>query len=288
MNADWNQIWEQYKAIIIAVIVGLLLLLSTIFVVPEEEQVVVVRAGEPISIVNRFRADQPFGETGAGVAFRIPLLDSLVHIDKRVLDLDMSQQQVLSSDQQRLLVDAYARFRIIDPVQMVESAGSTRRRAVAARTDPQFRPAAGTGPAHFRLDADRRTRQCDDQHHAQARCAGAALRGADPRRADQADRSARRRAAGRRLHPDAYRSRTGSPRHPRAGVRAMPVSSGPKPMPTPPVSMPKVSARMRNSTISTAPCKATTKPLPSAKARGTATSSCRPTMNICGQFRGRR
>ena len=125
MNADWNQIWEQYKAIIIAVIVGLLLLLSTIFVVPEEEQVVVVRAGEPISIVNRFRADQPFGETGAGVAFRIPLLDSLVHIDKRVLDLDMSQQQVLSSDQQRLLVDAYARFRIIDPVQMVESAGST-------------------------------------------------------------------------------------------------------------------------------------------------------------------
>lgn len=125
MDTNWNRIWESYKAIIISVIVGLLLLLSTVFVVPEEEQVVVVRAGNPVSIINRFRADQPFGETGAGVAFRIPLLDSLVHIDKRVLDLDMSQQQVLSSDQQRLLVDAYARFRIIDPVQMVESAGST-------------------------------------------------------------------------------------------------------------------------------------------------------------------
>ncbi|MGB3737819.1 MAG: protease modulator HflC [Pontixanthobacter sp.] len=125
MDTNWNRIWESYKAIIISVIVGLLLLLSTVFVVPEEEQVVVVRAGNPVSIINRFRADQPFGETGAGVAFRIPLFDSLVHIDKRVLDLDMSQQQVLSSDQQRLLVDAYARFRIIDPVQMVESAGST-------------------------------------------------------------------------------------------------------------------------------------------------------------------
>ena len=120
-----NTIWKNHKASIIVIIVAILALLSTLFVVPEEEQVVIVRAGEPVSIVNRFRADQPFGETGAGVWWRIPLIDSLVHVDKRVLDLDMSQQQVLSSDQQRLLVDAYARFRIIDPVQMVESAGST-------------------------------------------------------------------------------------------------------------------------------------------------------------------
>jgi membrane protease subunit HflC len=45
-------------------------------------------------------------------------------IDKRVLDLDMERQEVLSSDQQRLQVDAYARFRIIDPVTMVENAGT--------------------------------------------------------------------------------------------------------------------------------------------------------------------
>lgn len=125
MNFSWNSIWENYKTIIIAVVVAVLVMLSTLFVVPEEEQVVIVRAGEPVKIVNRFRADQSFGETGAGISWRIPLIDSLVRIDKRVLDLDMSQQQVLSSDQQRLLVDAYARFRIIDPVQMVESAGTT-------------------------------------------------------------------------------------------------------------------------------------------------------------------
>jgi membrane protease subunit HflC len=120
-----NDIWQNHRGSIIAVIVGVLAVLSTLFVVPEEEQAVIVRAGEPITIVNRFRADQPYGETGAGVWWRIPLIDSVVRIDKRVLDLDMSQQQVLSSDQQRLLVDAYARFRIIDPVQMVESAGTT-------------------------------------------------------------------------------------------------------------------------------------------------------------------
>lgn len=120
-----NDIWQNHRGSIIAVIVGVLAVLSTLFVVPEEEQAVIVRAGEPVTIVNRFRADQPYGETGAGVWWRIPLIDSVVRIDKRVLDLDMSQQQVLSSDQQRLLVDAYARFRIIDPVQMVESAGTT-------------------------------------------------------------------------------------------------------------------------------------------------------------------
>lgn len=120
-----NDIWQNHRGSIIAVGAAVLVLLSTLFVVPEEEQAVIVRAGEPVTIVNRFRTDQAFGETGAGVWWRIPLIDSVVRIDKRVLDLEMSQQQVLSSDQQRLLVDAYARFRIIDPVQMVESAGTT-------------------------------------------------------------------------------------------------------------------------------------------------------------------
>lgn len=120
-----NDIWQNHRGSIIAVGVAILVLMSSLFVVPEEEQVVIVRAGEPVTIVNRFRTDQAFGETGAGVWWRFPLVDSLVRIDKRVLDLEMSQQQVLSSDQQRLLVDAYARFRIIDPVQMVESAGTT-------------------------------------------------------------------------------------------------------------------------------------------------------------------
>lgn len=117
-----NAIWQNHRGSLIALGAALLVMASTLFVVPEEEQVVIVRAGNPVTIVNRFRTDQPFGETGAGVYWRVPLVDSLVRIDKRVLDLDMSQQQVLSSDQQRLLVDAYARFRIIDPVQMVELA----------------------------------------------------------------------------------------------------------------------------------------------------------------------
>lgn len=120
-----ENIWNTYKTAIIAAGVVLVAVFSTLFVVQEQEQVVVVRAGKPIETVNRFKPDMPFGQTGAGVWWRIPVLDTLVRVDKRILDLDMTDQQVLSSDQQRLLVNAYARFRIIDPVRMVERAGST-------------------------------------------------------------------------------------------------------------------------------------------------------------------
>ncbi|MXO55313.1 protease modulator HflC [Pontixanthobacter gangjinensis] len=120
-----TNIWESHKLSIIAVGLALIGLMSSMVVIPEEEQAVVVRTGNPVRVINRFQPDVPFGETGAGVVLRIPLVEQVIRIDKRVLDLDMSQQQVLSSDQQRLLVDAYARFRIIDPVQMVESAGTT-------------------------------------------------------------------------------------------------------------------------------------------------------------------
>lgn len=129
-----ESIWNTYKTAITAAGVVLVAIFSTLFVVPEEEQVVIVRAGKPVATVNQFKPDVPFGETGAGVWWRIPVLDTLVRIDRRILDLDMTDQQVLSSDQQRLLVNAYARFRIIDPQLMVERAGSTE--GVRAQLEP--------------------------------------------------------------------------------------------------------------------------------------------------------
>ena len=93
-------------------------------VVPETQQAVVIRTGEPVRTYNRYQPNVPFGQTNTGLRLRIPFLERVQMIDKRVLDLDMERQEVLSSDQQRLQVDAYARFRIIDPVTMVENAGT--------------------------------------------------------------------------------------------------------------------------------------------------------------------
>ena len=96
----------------------LILLLNTVIVVPETRQAIITRFGKPIYILNQYRANQPLGSDGAGLNWRIPFVDNLVWVDKRVLDVDMEGRQVTSTDQQRLEVDAFARYRIVDPLRM--------------------------------------------------------------------------------------------------------------------------------------------------------------------------
>jgi len=96
----------------------LVLLLSSFPTVPETRQAVVVRFGKPERILNRYEPGRPIGSPGAGLSYRIPFVDQIVWIDKRVLAVDMEPQPVLSTDQRRLMVDAYARYRIVDPLLM--------------------------------------------------------------------------------------------------------------------------------------------------------------------------
>lgn len=119
-----DSIWSNYRLAIAAIGLAVVGVLSSVFIVSEAEQAVVIRTGEPVRKVNAFKPDVPYGQTGAGISFRIPFIEQVQKVDRRVLDLDMERTQVLSNDQQRLQVDAYARYRIIDPVQMVESAGT--------------------------------------------------------------------------------------------------------------------------------------------------------------------
>ncbi len=120
-----ERLWERYKAILIVVAIALVVLALSVVEVSETEQAVIVRTGDPVRVVNGFEPDTAYGNTGAGLVLRIPFLERVQKIDKRVLNLDMERQQVLSSDQQRLQVNAYARFRIVDPVRMVRTAGTT-------------------------------------------------------------------------------------------------------------------------------------------------------------------
>ena len=103
-------------------IVLLILVTSTLTVVPETKQAVIVRFGQIRKVINPYRPGQPFGSTGAGLIARMPFLDDIVWIDKRIQSIDLEQQQVLSTDQLRLQVDAYARYRIVDPLRMYISA----------------------------------------------------------------------------------------------------------------------------------------------------------------------
>lgn len=118
---------REYRGVLIALAALLVALMASVVQVPETQQAVVVRFGEPIKKINSFDPSKDFGQTGAGLVLRIPFADRLVRIDKRLLTVDMEPQQILSTDQLRLNVDAYARFRIIDPVRMVRTAGTTER-----------------------------------------------------------------------------------------------------------------------------------------------------------------
>lgn len=122
----------------IALLVLVILFFSTIVIVPETRQAVILRFQQPVGTLNPYRADQPFGQTGAGLVAKIPFLDRVVWIDKRVLDIELNNQPVLSTDQLRLEVDAFARFRIVDPLQAVISTGSASNteERVAAQLEP--------------------------------------------------------------------------------------------------------------------------------------------------------
>ncbi|WP_260927995.1 protease modulator HflC [Novosphingobium sp. 9] len=108
--------------------------MSSVIEVPENQQAVIVRNGHAVAVINPYRPGEALGQSSFGLALRIPLVDHVERIDKRLLSVDMEQQQVLSTDQQRLNVDAYARFRVVDPVKMVLTAGTTER--VADQLEP--------------------------------------------------------------------------------------------------------------------------------------------------------
>jgi modulator of FtsH protease HflC len=117
----------------LAAIALIILVASTLSVVPETKQGVVLRFGQPVKIINRYKPNETFGNTGAGLVAVLPFADQVVWIDKRVRDIDMERQQVLSTDQLRLNIDAFARFRVVDPLRMVITARTEDNVADALR-----------------------------------------------------------------------------------------------------------------------------------------------------------
>jgi len=99
--------------------IGALILMSmSVNVVPETQQAIISSYGKVDRIVIPYKPGEKFGETRAGLTFRIPFVEQIQMIDKRVLSVQMEQQEVLSTDQLRLQVDAFARFRITQPAVM--------------------------------------------------------------------------------------------------------------------------------------------------------------------------
>jgi modulator of FtsH protease HflC len=114
-----NQTFTRNPVYIGIAAIALLILLSvSVNIVPETQQAIISSYGKVDRVVNPYRAGERFGATRAGLTFRIPFVEQIQMIDKRVLSVAMEQQEVLSTDQLRLQVDAFARFRIVKPDKM--------------------------------------------------------------------------------------------------------------------------------------------------------------------------
>jgi membrane protease subunit HflC len=100
---------------VLAVIAVILLIIgySSLFQVYQTRQALVVRLGNPLRVV-----------TQPGLHVKMPLLDTVIYVDKRILDLENSSQEVIAADQKQLIVDAFARYRVTDALKFYQTVGT--------------------------------------------------------------------------------------------------------------------------------------------------------------------
>ena len=100
----------------VLVLIAAIVAWGSMFQVYQTQQALVVRLGDPVRVI-----------TEPGLHFKVPLIDSVIMIDKRILDLDNPVQEVIASDQKRLVVDAFARYRISNPLRFYQTVGTIER-----------------------------------------------------------------------------------------------------------------------------------------------------------------
>lgn len=101
--------------VVILIVVAAIVALMATYTVRETQQALVLRLGEPVGVVN-----QP-GNDDAGLHFKMPFLDEVVFLEKRNIEFDMAPEEIQAADQERLVVDSFLRYRIVDPLRFYQT-----------------------------------------------------------------------------------------------------------------------------------------------------------------------
>ena len=127
------------------VLIGVIIFQS-LFIVQEISQAIVLQFGDPKKIV-----------TKAGLNFKLPIIQNVVYLDKRIVNLDNDPEEVIAADQKRLIVDAFARFKIVDPLKFYISVGNERvaRSRLSTIINSRIRGVLGTQELATLLSTDR-------------------------------------------------------------------------------------------------------------------------------------
>jgi len=129
----------------IIALVGFTIFLS-LFTVKEINQAIVLQFGDPKKVISK-----------PGLQVKIPFIQNVVYLDRRILSLDPAPEEVIASDQKRLIVDAYARFKIVDPLKFYISVGDERvaRSRLATIINSRIRSVLGKQSLATLLSEDR-------------------------------------------------------------------------------------------------------------------------------------
>ena len=119
---------------------------QSIFIVQEINQAIVLQFGDPKKIIRT-----------SGLNFKLPFIQNVAYLDKRVLNLDNPPEEVIAADQKRLIVDAFARFKIVDPLKFYISVGNERvaRQRLATIINSRIRGVLGKQELATLLSKDR-------------------------------------------------------------------------------------------------------------------------------------
>ena len=128
------------------IVVAAFAIYLSLFVVKEINQAIVLQFGDPKKIISE-----------PGLQVKVPFIQNVVYIDRRILSLDPPPEEVIASDQKRLIVDAYARFRIVDPLKFYISVGDERvaRSRLATIINSRLRGVLGKQSLATLLSEDR-------------------------------------------------------------------------------------------------------------------------------------
>ena len=134
------------KFIVPAILLVGVVIFQSLFIVQEISQAIVLQFGDPKKIV-----------TKAGLNFKLPFIQNVVYLDKRILNLDNDPEEVIAADQKRLIVDAFARFKIVDPLKFYISVGNERvaRSRLSTIINSRIRGVLGTQELATLLSTDR-------------------------------------------------------------------------------------------------------------------------------------
>ena len=134
------------KILLPIIIVTALTVYFSVFIVKEINQAIVLQFGDPKRILLK-----------PGLNFKIPFIQNVVFLDKRILNLDTPPEEVIASDQKRLIVDAFARFQIVDPLKFYISVGNERvaRSRLSTIINSRIRSVLGTQRLQTLLSEDR-------------------------------------------------------------------------------------------------------------------------------------